>query len=140
MKDITRFYGAQERDYEQALSELKAGRKRSHWIWYIFPQVEGLGYSSIARHYAIEDLAEAQAYVADPVLGPRLKECCEALLGLEASDPRAVMGYPDDLKLRSSMTLFAVAAPSEPVFRAVLDKFYSGEPDEKTLEILGENW
>ena len=140
MKDITRFYDAQERDYEQALSELKAGRKRSHWIWYIFPQVQGLGFSSISKHYAIEDLKEARAYLADPVLGPRLLECCDALLGLSSSNAGAVMGYPDDLKLRSSMTLFALADPAEPAFRAVLDKFFDGKPDNKTLEILGEEW
>ena len=109
--DLSRFHRAQPRDYDQALSEIRAGRKRSHWIWYIFPQIQGLGYSSTAQFYAIQDLSEAKAYLADPVLRERLLEISGALLGLESSDPSAVMGYPDDLKLRSSMTLFALAEP-----------------------------
>ena len=121
--DLSRFHRAQARDYDRALSEIRAGNKRSHWIWYIFPQIRGLGCSSTAQFYAIEDLGEAKAYLADPVLRERLLEISGALLGLESSDPSAVMGYPDDLKLRSSMTLFALAEPENPVFPAVLKKF-----------------
>ena len=133
--DLSRFHRAQARDYDQALSEIRAGCKRSHWIWYIFPQIQGLGYSSTAQFYAIEDLGEAKAYLADPVLRERLLEISGALLGLESSDPSAVMGYPDDLKLRSSMTLFSLAEPENPVFPAVLRKFFHGERDERTVAI-----
>lgn len=137
--DLSRFHAAQARDYDTALSEIRAGRKRSHWIWYIFPQIRGLGYSSTAQYYALEDLGEAKAYLADPVLRQRLLEISGALLALDSSDPSAVMGYPDDLKLRSSMTLFALAEPDCPVFPAVLRKFYRGEPDERTLALAGAN-
>ena len=134
--DLSRFHRAQARDYGQALSEIRAGNKRSHWIWYIFPQIRGLGYSSTAQFYAIQDLGEAKAYLADPVLRERLLEISGALLGLESSDPSAVMGYPDDLKLRSSMTLFSLAEPDNPVFPAVLRKFFRGERDERTVAIV----
>ncbi len=134
--DLERFLAAQEREYQTALSEIKSGRKRSHWIWYIFPQIQGLGYSSIARYYAIQDTGEAQAYIQHPVLGKRLIEISNVLLTLTVSDPTKVMGHPDDLKLRSSMTLFSVAAPEETVFKQVLDKFYDGKTDKRTLEIL----
>ena len=134
--DLSRFHRAQARDYDRALSEIRAGNKRSHWIWYIFPQIRGLGYSSTAQFYAIEDLGEAKAYLADPVLRERLLEISGALLGLESSDPSAVMGYPDDLKLRSSMTLFSLAEPENPVFPAVLRKFFHGERDERTVAIV----
>ena len=133
--DLTRFHRAQARDYDRALSEIRAGTKRSHWIWYIFPQIQGLGYSSTAQFYAIQDLGEAKAYLADPVLREHLLEISGALLGLESSDPSAVMGYPDDLKLRSSMTLFSLAEPENPVFPAVLRKFFRGERDERTVAI-----
>ena len=133
--DLSRFHAAQARDYDAALREIRAGRKRSHWIWYIFPQIQGLGYSSTAQYYALQDLGEARAYLADPVLRQRLLEISGALLDLDSSDPRAVMGYPDDLKLRSSMTLFALADPDCPVFPAVLQKFYRGEWDERTLAL-----
>ena len=134
--DLQRFLKAQERDYNTALSEIRSGRKRSHWIWYIFPQIRGLGFSSTAQFYAIQDLGEAQAYMKDPVLRERLLEISSALLMLSSSDPTEVMGYPDDLKLRSSMTLFMTAAPEESVFRQVLDKYFGGNPDDKTLQIL----
>ena len=134
---MKRFLEAQERDYEQALREIRAGRKRSHWIWYIFPQLKELGYSDTAKFYGIRDLEEAKAYLAEPVLRERLIRISEALLALPGSDPGAVMGYPDDLKLRSSMTLFMAAEPDCPVFRQVLEKFYRGEPDPKTLKLLG---
>ena len=134
--DLQRFLDAQEQDYEQALSEIRSGRKRSHWIWYIFPQLKALGFSSTAKYYGIADLEEAKAYLAEPTLRARLLEISGALLTLSENDPGRVMGYPDDLKLRSSMTLFAAADPAEPVFRQVLDKFFSGKPDTKTLDLL----
>ena len=136
MYDLSRFLEAQKNSYDTALREIRAGRKRSHWMWYIFPQIRGLGYSAMAQHYAIRDLGEAREYVQHPLLGPRLIEISEALLSLDESDPRRVMGSPDDLKLRSCMTLFQCAAPDQPVFGKVLDKFYGGRPDGRTLEIL----
>ena len=131
--DLSRFHEAQRLHYATALAEIRAGRKRSHWIWYIFPQIAGLGYSSTSQFYAIRDLEEARAYLADPVLRARLLEISGALLGLKSSDPSAVMGWPDDLKLRSSMTLFELAEPDCPVFGAVLEKFFGGERDERTI-------
>ena len=136
MSDLSRFITAQERSYDTALREIKSGRKRTHWMWYIFPQIAGLGFSSTARFYAISSMQEARDYYAHPVLGKRLVEISEALLALDTNDAAAVMGYPDDLKLRSSMTLF-LAASGAAVFQKVLDKFYSGKPDSKTLRILG---
>ena len=136
MHDLNRFISAQERSYDAALREIKAGHKRTHWMWYIFPQIAGLGFSSTAQFYAISSMQEAKDYYAHPVLGKRLVEISEALLALGTSDAGAVMGYPDDLKLRSSMTLF-LAASGDAVFQRVLDKFYSGKPDSKTLSILG---
>ena len=134
--DLDRFVKAQEYDYDTALREIRGGRKRSHWMWYIFPQLKGLGYSSTSQYYGIRDLEEAQDYMEHPVLGPRLVEISEALLVLDTSDASAVMGYPDDLKLRSSMTLFELAAPEQPVFGRVLEKYYAGRRDERTLELL----
>ena len=139
MYDLSRFLEAQNNSYDTALREIRAGRKRSHWMWYIFPQIQGLGYSAMAQHYAIRDLGEAREYLQHPVLGPRLIEISEALLSLDESDPRRVMGSPDDLKLRSCMTLFQCAAPDQPVFGKVLDKFYGGQPDGRTLEILSRS-
>lgn len=136
MHDLNRFISAQERSYDTALREIKAGHKRTHWMWYIFPQIAGLGFSSTAQFYAISSMQEAKDYYAHPVLSKRLVEISEALLALDTSDAGAVMGYPDDLKLRSSMTLF-LAATGDAVFQKVLDKFYSGKPDSKTLSILG---
>lgn len=133
---LDRFLTAQERSYDTALSEIKSGRKRSHWMWYIFPQIAGLGMSSTAQYYSIADIEEAREYIAHPVLGARLIEISRALLTLGSSDATAVMGYPDDLKLRSSMTLFAQVS-EDPVFNAVIDKFYGGRPDTRTLHILG---
>ena len=134
---LEKFVTAQNRDYATALREIRNGRKRSHWIWYIFPQIQGLGMSSTAQYYGIRDLEEAKDYMEHPVLGPRLVEISEALLGLDSSDPGAVMGFPDDLKLCSCMTLFELAAPEEKVFSKVLDKFYHGRRDGNTLRILG---
>ncbi len=136
MSDLSRFKKAQETDYEIALSEIRSGRKRSHWIWYIFPQIDGLGFSSTAKYYAIKDRKEAEDYLKDDTLRERLVEISEALLELESEDPGKVMGYPDDLKLRSSMTLFHEVAPDMEVFQKVLDKFFDGKPDKKTLELL----
>ncbi|MDR1559858.1 MAG: DUF1810 domain-containing protein [Clostridiales bacterium] len=128
IKPLSRFAEAQANGvYEQALAEIRAGRKQSHWIWFIFPQIEGLGYSSTAQFYGVQGLQEARDYLADAVLGTRLREICAALLELESSDPLEVLGSPDDLKLCSSMTLFAFAAPDDPLFAAVLKKFYNGE-------------
>ena len=136
-KELDKFVSAQARDYACALAEIKSGRKRSHWMWYIFPQLQGLGFSPTAQYYGIRDLEQAMDYMAHPVLGPRLVEISTALLGLESSNPSAVMGYPDDLKLCSSMTLFELAAPQEPVFGRVLEKFYGGRRDRMTLNLLG---
>lgn len=134
--NLDRFLKAQAGSYETALREIRSGHKYSHWIWYIFPQIQGLGFSSTAQYYAIEDMAEAKAYLAHPTLRARLLEISEALLTLSSCDPLDVMGSPDDLKLRSSMTLFAEADPSCDVFQKVLDKFYGGRKDHRTLEIL----
>ena len=136
-KELDKFVSAQARDYACALAEIKSGRKRSHWMWYIFPQLQGLGFSPTAQYYGIRDLEQAMDYMAHPVLGPRLVEISTALLGLDTSSPSAVMGYPDDLKLCSCMTLFELAAPEEPVFGRVLEKFYGGRRDRMTLNLLG---
>lgn len=133
---LNRFLKAQEGDYEIALMEMQAGRKRSHWIWYIFPQLKGLGMSSTSEYYGIDGMAEAKAYLADSVLRGRLIEISRALLALKSNDAEEVMGFPDNLKLRSSMTLFALADPSCKVFRQVLDKFFDGKMDERTVELL----
>lgn len=133
---LKRFLNAQKDDYDQALREIRGGRKQSHWIWYIFPQLTDLGYSSTAKYYGIKDLDEAKAYLANPTLHARLIEISEALLELPKNDPNLVMGYPDDLKLRSSMTLFAAADPDCPVFQQVLDKYFNGQPDQRTLDLL----
>ena len=135
---LDRFLQAQEPVWPRVLAELRAGQKRTHWMWFVFPQIKGLGRSDMAQRYAIQSLAEAQAYLAHPVLAGRLRECCQILLELEApSSALAVFGTPDDLKLRSCMTLFA-AASSAPgsVFDAVLQKYFGGQKDERTLELL----
>ena len=137
MPTLQRFLDAQATAYPTALAEIKAGRKRSHWMWYIFPQIQGLGYSEISRHYAIRDAAEAAAYLAQPVLGPRLREIAGELLKLGGHDAGRIFGSPDDLKLHSSMTLFAAVPGTDPVFRAVLDKFFGGVPDAQTQRRLG---
>ena len=134
---LDRFLDAQRGDYAAALAEVRRGRKTSHWMWYIFPQIAGLGQSSTARYYSIRDLEEAREYYAHPVLGQRLREISGALLALRGSDPVAVFGGIDSMKLKSSMTLFAVAASDDPLFQQVLDKYYGGERDALTLRILG---
>jgi uncharacterized protein (DUF1810 family) len=135
--DLQRFVAAQEPVLERVRSELRRGRKQSHWMWFVFPQLAGLGSSPTARAYAISSVDEARAYLAHPVLGPRLVECAALAAAVEGGSAAAVFGYPDDLKLRSSMTLFARAAPDEPVFGQVLDRYFDGEPDPRTLELLG---
>ncbi len=135
---LQRFVEAQDRDgtYDAALAELRAGHKRTHWMWFVFPQVAGLGRSAVAQHYALGSLAEAEAYVEHPVLGARLVECAHALVELGGSDAAAVLGPVDAQKLRSSMTLFAAAAPHLQVFRDVLDQYYAGFCDEATTRLL----
>ena len=135
--DLERFVDAQAGTYDRALAELRAGRKTSHWMWWIFPQVAGLGRSSTAAAYGVADLDEASAYLRHEVLGPRLVECCRALLALEDVSAERVLGSVDAMKLRSSMTLFAHADPSEPVFRDVLERLYDGHEDERTVQLLG---
>jgi uncharacterized protein (DUF1810 family) len=137
MEDLQRFTSAQERDYETALAEIKGGQKRSHWMWYIFPQVAGLGMTDTSRYYAIANITEATDFLTHPELGVRLTNICKALLALETNDAHAVFGSPDDLKLKSSMTLFDAVPATFPVFAQVLDKYYAGERDEKTLQLLG---
>ena len=135
--DLERFVRAQDGGvYEQALRELRAGAKRGHWMWFVFPQVAGLGHSPTAQRYAVRSLDEARAYLAHQVLGPRLVECARALLALPGNDPVRVLGSVDALKLRSSMTLFEAAVPDEPVFGEVLDRCYGGRRDEATTTRL----
>jgi uncharacterized protein (DUF1810 family) len=134
---LNRFLTAQQRDYDKALSEIREGHKRSHWIWYIFPQIRGLGFSAKSEFYGIADMAEAKAYLENPTLRAHLIEISEALVSLGTHDARQVMGFPDDLKLRSSMTLFHLADPSIDVFQKVLDQYFDGEMDQQTIDILG---
>ena len=135
--DLQRFVDAQRDDHEVALAELRGGRKRSHWMWYVFPQLDGLGSSSTARRYAIRDLAEAEAYLRHPLLGPRLTAAAAAALAVEGRSAREVFGSPDDLKLRSSATLFAQVSPDGSVFHRLLDRYFDGRPDDRTLHLLG---
>src|SRR5262245_31668453 len=135
--NLNRFVQAQADDYERALLEIRSGRKRSHWMWYNFPQLDGLGSSPASRRYAVKSLAEARAYLAHPVLGPRLLECTEAALGVEGRSAFEIFGTPDDLKLRSCATLFACVSPAGSVFHRLLTKYYRGELDGKTLRLLG---
>ena len=134
--DLGRFVRAQAGDYERALAEIGAGRKRSHWMWYIFPQVDGLGSSAMSRRYAIKSLAEARAYLAHAVLGPRLTSCAEALLALEGHSAEQIFGVTDERKLTSCATLFAEASPPGSVFHRLLDRYFQGEPDPETLPLL----
>jgi uncharacterized protein (DUF1810 family) len=135
---LNRFHDAQEGVFDDALDELRRGRKVGHWIWFVFPQIAGLGISSTSRRYAIRSLAEAEAYLADRVLGARLRDAARALIdGAGGRSAVEILGETDAMKVRSSMTLFHRAAPEEPVFRAVLERFYDGRPDERTDELLG---
>ncbi len=133
---LQRFVDAQEPVYESVLEELRAGRKRSHWMWFIFPQIAGLGHSSMAQRYALSSLDEAVAYLGHPVLGPRLRECATVVARIEDRSIADILGAPDDLKFRSSMTLFAQAAPDEPIFADGLRRYFAGEPDPQTLARL----
>ena len=135
--DLNRFVQAQAEDYEPALAEIRSGRKQSHWMWYIFPQLDGLGSSPTSRRYAIKGVAEAEAYLRHPVLGPRLVACAEAALRVEGRSASEIFGSPDDMKLRSCATLFAHVSAAGSVFDQLLDKYYQGERDGKTLRLLG---
>jgi uncharacterized protein (DUF1810 family) len=135
--DLGRFVRAQEDDYEQALAEIRGGRKRTHWMWYIFPQVDGLASSSTSKRYSIKSIEEAEAYLDHPILGPRLLECAEAVLGVEGRSASDIFGSPDDQKLRSCATLFACVSPPGSVFDRLLGKYYRGGRDGKTLRLLG---
>jgi len=133
--DLERFVKAQDSGgtYRQAVTELRQGRKTSHWMWFIFPQIAGLGHSTMAHKFALSSLDEAAAYLAHPVLGLRLRECSVLVAGIEARSIAEIFGCPDDVKFRSSMTLFAQVAPQEPIFAACLQKYFAGEPDPQTL-------
>jgi uncharacterized protein (DUF1810 family) len=134
--NLSRFVQAQDDGYEAALSEIRSGRKRSHWMWFIFPQFKGLGSSPTSQRYAIGSLGEAEAYLAHPVLGPRLLESAEAVLGIEGRSASDVFGFPDDVKLRSCATLFAHVSPEGSVFERLLEKYFSGQRDEKTTDLI----
>ncbi|WP_445678691.1 DUF1810 domain-containing protein [Radicibacter daui] len=134
--DLNRFIAAQAGTYETALREITAGRKTSHWIWFVFPQLCGLGRSTMAQHYGLASLEETRAYLDHPVLGARLRQCIETLIRLEHLSAHDILGSPDDIKLRSSLTLFALAAPEEPLFDAALTKYFHGERDPITLARL----
>ena len=134
--NLKRFIDAQEADYSVALSEIKKGRKQSHWMWYIFPQIQGLGFTETSRFYAIKDIYEAKEFLMHPILGGRLIEICNKLLELESNDAHKIFGSPDDLKLKSSMTLFSSLQNSNPVFQSVLNKFFDGIKDHKTLKMI----
>ncbi len=134
--DLHRFIEAQNGIYEQALSELKAGRKRSHWMWFVFPQIAGLGTSSMAEKYAIRSAEEASAYLADPILGSRLLRCVEAILLVSGRSAHDILGSPDDLKLCSSMTLFAAVSDHDSSFHRTIERFYDGKFDDRTIAIL----
>jgi uncharacterized protein (DUF1810 family) len=136
MSDLTRFTTAQAPVIDQVRAELAAGSKRTHWMWFVFPQLTALGRSPTAQHYGIADLAEARAYLADPILGPRLIEMTGIVNGVRDRTAHQIFGSPDDLKFRSSMTLFAQAAPEQPAFREALARYYDAEPDPRTLEVL----
>jgi len=133
---LQRFVEAQEPVYETVLAELRSGAKRSHWIWFVFPQLRGLGRSPTAQHYGISSLDEARAYLAHEVLGPRLRECTRLVAAIDGRSVDDIFGWPDNLKVRSSMTLFARATEDNADFRAVLDKFYDGQEDPATVELL----
>jgi uncharacterized protein (DUF1810 family) len=133
---LERFVRAQEPVYAAVRAELAAGRKRSHWMWFVFPQLRGLGVSSAAQHYGITSLEEARAYLAHPVLGARLRECVALMLAVQGRSAHEILGSPDDLKFRSCLTLFAQAAPEERAFAEALEKYYEGVPDERTLAAL----
>jgi uncharacterized protein (DUF1810 family) len=137
--NLNRFLTAQKRDYEQALNEIKNGRKQSHWMWYVFPQFDGLGFSPTSKQYAIKSVEEARAYLAHPVLGQRLIECAEAMPQVEGRSAIEILGSPDDMKLRSSATLFATVSPTDSVFDRLLGKYYGGRRDARTIHLIGDD-
>lgn len=139
MNNLKRFIDAQESSYPIALNEIKNGKKQSHWMWFIFPQVQGLGLSATSKYYAINDLNEAGEFLQHPILGGRLIQICYELLNLESNDAHKIFGSPDDLKLKSSMTLFSSVHNTDPVFQSVLNKFFKGSKDGKTLQIIENN-
>ena len=136
--DLDRFVQAQAGDYARALDELRSGHKRSHWMWYVFPQIAGLGASAMSQRFAIRNLVEARAYLAHPLLGPRLIECANAMLQIERRSATEILGSPDDLKLRSCATLFATASPAGSVFHRLIDKYFDGQLDARTTQLLNE--
>ena len=135
--DLKRFVAAQEPVFASALAELRAGRKRTHWMWFVFPQLRGLGHSPTATYYGIASLDEARAYLAHPLLGPRLELCTNAVCGIEGRTLHEIFGSPDDMKFHSSVTLFSLIEPRDAVFERALDKYFNGELDERTIAILG---
>lgn len=137
--NLARFVLAQHNSFEQALLEVRNGRKASHWMWYIFPQLRGLGLSSMSQHYGITGLDEASAYLAHDVLGPRLMTICEATLAIEGKSATEIFGKPDDLKLRSSATLFAQVSDSNSVFHKILDNYFDGKVDQSTMQLLNRD-
>jgi len=137
--NLSRFLSAQERDYKAAHEELSKGKKCTHWMWYIFPQIDGLGHSSTSKLYAIKSKAEAQSYLDHPILGTRLLECVNILLQLEGRSASEIFGSPDDMKLKSSMTLFAAVQSQEPAFARVLDKYFQGKRDRRTIDLLEQH-
>ena len=135
--NLSRFVTAQRAIYERVLKELGSGRKISHWMWFIFPQIDGLGESATTKYYSIKTAEEARQYLDHPILGARLVKCAETVLAVEGRSASEIFGFPDDMKLKSSMTLFASVADSNPVFARVIDKYFNGEKDQKTLDLLG---
>jgi uncharacterized protein (DUF1810 family) len=134
--NLQRFIAAQDNDYAAALAEIRSGRKRSHWMWYVFPQFEGLGASATSRLYAVKSVAEAGAYLRHPVLGARLRECAQAVLGIDRRSATDIFGSPDDMKLRSCATLFAYCSQEGSVFHQIIDKYFAGRHDERTLHLI----
>jgi uncharacterized protein (DUF1810 family) len=134
--DLNKFVEAQERDYQIALTEIKNGRKQSHWMWYIFPQIKGLGLSQTSKYYAINDIEEAKNYLNHPIIGSRLIEISNELLKLNTDNALSIFGSPDNLKLKSSMTLFSLVEKTNPVFQLVLGKYFKGEKDSQTMQII----
>jgi uncharacterized protein (DUF1810 family) len=134
--NLNRFIQAQEDAYDPALQEIRRGRKQSHWMWYVFPQFAGLGQSTVAKHYSIGSIAEAEAYLAHPLLGPRLIECFQSVLLIQGSTAHEIFGSPDDLKLRSCATLFASISPKGSIFTRLLEKYFEGSPDGRTLQLI----
>ena len=136
-EEFAHFIEAQNPVMDRVMAELAAGEKRSHWMWFVFPQLLGLGHSQMAQRFALRSLDEAQHYLAHPLLGDRLRECTRLVINVEGRSVSDIFGYPDDLKFHSSMTLFALAAPQEPLFDAALKKFFGGQKDPKTIELMG---